>query len=157
MTRRLSTPNRSTLPLYALVFLPNALASDCVNGVCSDFGSSGGLTVAAIVGIVFGITVLLSIAGVIFAVVRWRRIKKFQRTYVQNAQAHAATMPHPYPSTAYPATAYASPYGQPMHEPHDPALQNHNIHMNQINAQNNQQTHHTSPPGIGATSGFTAV
>jgi hypothetical protein len=97
---------------------------------------------------------LLSIGGIIFAVVRHQRIRNFQRTYVQNAQANAATMNMVAPT--YPSPAYASPHTQHMHH-HNQGLEHHhhahNFAVDQANMQNNQFT----SSGIGGMSGTTGV
>ncbi|KAJ7259696.1 hypothetical protein C8J57DRAFT_1515059 [Mycena rebaudengoi] len=72
--------------LYAsLLLLPSASASTvCVNGVCA---SQPTLNPAAIFGIVLG-AVLLVMGGVLVFIFFWRRRKnKFQRMYVENAEA----------------------------------------------------------------------
>jgi hypothetical protein len=102
--------------------------------------------------------VLLSIIAVIFALVRWRRNRRFQQSYAQKAQANAAAMNMVAPT--YPTPAY------PMHQNHDYALQHHNQAMeqanmqNQINMQNQMNQNNmmaTSAPGIGGMSGSTGV
>ncbi|KAF7340201.1 hypothetical protein MVEN_01938700 [Mycena venus] len=150
MTKRAPTPN--TIPIYflALAFLPNVLAyTDCVNGVCTNYNNTAAVSTVAIAGIVVGVTLLLSIIGIIFAVVRYRRIKRFQRSYVQNAQANAAQMnviPPTYPSTTYPS------HRTPMHH-HNQGLEHHNYAVQQANMQNNQ----FASSGIGPTSGSTGM
>ncbi|KAJ6569506.1 hypothetical protein B0H19DRAFT_1135749 [Mycena capillaripes] len=146
MTTHTSTPNRETLYLCALFFLPNALAiTQCANGVCVSFPDHPALP---LVGVVIGVVLLLSIVGIIVAVVRHRRVRRFQRqrTYVENAQASAAEMnmvAPTYPSPAYTSTQHTH------HHHHNHAMDNHNLAVQQANMQNNQFT--TS--GFGGMSG----
>ncbi|KAJ7483522.1 hypothetical protein FB451DRAFT_1555470 [Mycena latifolia] len=80
--------------LVLLDLLPTTLAlTNCDNGVCTNFPDGHDSVVrhgVALFGIVLGIFVFLSVTGVIFALVRRRRIRVFQRTYLRNAQANAA-------------------------------------------------------------------
>ncbi|KAJ6569505.1 hypothetical protein B0H19DRAFT_1135744 [Mycena capillaripes] len=151
MTTHTSMPNRATLYLCALFFLPNALAfTQCANGVCASFNDNPVQPVAVIAGVVIGVVLLLSIVGIIFAVVRHRRIRRFQRTYVQNARANATVTNMVAPT--YPSPAYASTQ-HTHHHHHNHAMDNHNLAVQQANMQNNQFT--TS--GFGGMSGSTGM
>ncbi|KAJ7356632.1 hypothetical protein DFH08DRAFT_849594 [Mycena albidolilacea] len=144
------TLSKVAICLYSLSFLPNALAyTQCVNGVCTSYNNKAALSTVAIAGIVIGIVLLLSIVGIIFAIVRYRRIRRFQRTYVQNAQANAAEMNMVAPM--YPSPAYPSHHTHHAH--HDQALQHHNLAVQQANMQNNQ----FASSGFGGTSGTTGM
>ncbi|KAJ7139452.1 hypothetical protein C8R44DRAFT_764513 [Mycena epipterygia] len=161
MTSHFSS-HRPTSYLLALLFFPNVLAyTQCVKCATSSLFNchfnNAALSVVAIVGIVIGILILLSIGGIIFAVVRYRRIRKFQRSYVQNAQANAAGTDF---APAYPSPAYHSHHTHMHH--HNQALEQHNRTVEQINMQNNQLALQNSmmvtpATGIGATSGFTGM
>ncbi|KAJ6573888.1 hypothetical protein DFH09DRAFT_1151336 [Mycena vulgaris] len=151
MIHRISTPTRATLYLLALWCLPNALANrQCINNVCTN--DSAALSVGVIVAIVFGVTMLLSVVGIIFAIVRYRRIRKFQRSYAQNAQANAAGMNMVAPT--YPSPAYAP---MPYYSPDNLALGHHNRTMEQANIQNQNSMMVTSTTGIGGMSGSTGI
>ncbi|KAF8213810.1 hypothetical protein K438DRAFT_1927913 [Mycena galopus ATCC 62051] len=131
-------------PIYlsALSFLPNVLAQ-CVN--CENLNNAV-LPTAAIAGIVIGVVLLLSIVGIIFAVVRQQRIRQFQRNYIQNAQANAAGMNVLPP--AYPSAVHPSHHTHHMHHHHA-----HNLAAQQANMQNNQ----FASSGFGPTSGSTGI
>ncbi|KAJ7102546.1 hypothetical protein B0H15DRAFT_795991 [Mycena belliarum] len=125
------------------------------SGETRCFDKKTPLTVVAIAGIVLGVIVLLSIGAVIFAVVRYRRNRKFQRTYVQNAQANANAnnvVPPAYPPMAH----VGQPHTQHM-QPHNQALEQHNqagnLVQNQAAYQSNAYT--TPTAGIGGVSGYT--
>ncbi|KAJ7139443.1 hypothetical protein C8R44DRAFT_764480 [Mycena epipterygia] len=152
MTPHISS-QRPASYLLALLFLPNVLAdTQCVNGVCTSFNPANNnptFPVVAIVGIVIGIVILLSIGGIIFAVVRHQRIRKFQRSYVQNAQANAAGTNF---APAYPSPAYHSHHTY-MH--HHRMVEQTNMQNNQLALQNSMMV--TPATGIGATSGFTGM
>lgn len=123
---------------------------------------------AAIAGIVIGLgesrrfirpqkmlittqVVLFSLVGIIFAVVRHRRIRNFQRSYVQNAQANAATMNMGASAPIYPSPAYEMPHHSHHMHHHDHAMDQVNM-QNQINMQNQQNTMMGS--GMGGSTGM---
>ncbi|KAJ6498036.1 hypothetical protein C8R47DRAFT_316863 [Mycena vitilis] len=148
----MTTPSRVSIYVCALFFLPNALAyTHCVNGDCFD--DNAGMPVAAIAGVVIGVILLLSIGAAIFAVLRRRRIRNFQRTYVQNAQANAMAVYMAEPNHSSPA--YPPLYHSNHHhnQAHNQAMEHHNLAVQQANMQNNQ----FAATGFGGTSGTTGV
>ncbi|KAJ6573880.1 hypothetical protein DFH09DRAFT_1151319 [Mycena vulgaris] len=151
MIHRVSTPTRATLYLFALWCLPNALAIRvCIKDACTSDG--GAISVGVIAAIVVGVIILLSVARIIFAIVRCRRMRKSQRSYVQNAQANATGMNMVAPT--YPSPAYAP---MPHYSLDNLALGHHNRTMEQANIQNQNSMMVTSTTGIGGMSGSTGI
>ncbi|KAK7064823.1 hypothetical protein R3P38DRAFT_2826579 [Favolaschia claudopus] len=160
MTRRTQILNTVPIYLCALSLLPTAFSAQCFGNGCDssdDFnrGRNTVITTAAIVGIVIGVTALLSLVGIIFAIVRYRRIKRFQRSYVQNAQANAAAMnentmgaPPTYPATAHSHHTHGLHHSN-MHNQH--MDMHHQAHNNALQANNNFTTggFGGAGPGVG--------
>ncbi|KAJ7051225.1 hypothetical protein C8F01DRAFT_1176319 [Mycena amicta] len=70
---------------------PGVFGRTCINGVCDD--DSAAISTVAIAGIIIGVILLLSIGAVIFAVIRYRRNRAFQRSYFNRSTATASGCP----------------------------------------------------------------
>ncbi|KAK0506647.1 hypothetical protein EDD18DRAFT_1124343 [Armillaria luteobubalina] len=129
----MSNLRRSLFPLmFTLIQCSsvNAYYGTCTDYNCDSPGSNFGLAI----GLAFGIFALVVVLSLVFVCVRRNRIRNFQQTYVQNAQAQALAAQQVQQNYQAQLNAQYSSYPQPLDataqgwQPAPPAPVHHQVH-----------------------------